>query len=66
MRLRYKSFECVDELLKFVNPNYSCNYVGGTPLAYAIRAGIPQMVEMLLEKGARVEGITQRLGEVVA
>lgn len=56
--IKHNAFECVEELLRYVEPNYSGNYVGATPLGQAVRSGLPGLVEMLLEKGALVCGIT--------
>ncbi len=56
--IRFKSFETVEELLRFVEPNIGSRFVGGGALSHAIREGLPDLVEMLLVKGARTESIT--------
>jgi len=58
----YGHIECVCALLENgVNPNIGATYYGGSPLAYAIRLGLPEYVSTLLAAGADPKSVTDEV-----
>ena len=44
-----------------INPNAGTNYYGGSPLAYAVRLGLPEFVATLLAAGADPKSVTDEV-----
>lgn len=59
--IAHNHIETVEELIKYVDPNIGAEYWNRSPLVCAIRKGLPDVVELLLEKGADYHQVTDEV-----